>query len=129
MQPVLPPTVVIEDFDWQNKHLIAPLKQSVLYFEKIGEPEDEASVSSTVCMLLSAADICRIAIAAGSSGLIMVNTLLLSCLRQVITQTDSSHSPCVLIAHKAMPILICFLDTASHIFSIMKRKYSVVQCL
>ena len=53
MQPVLPPTVVIEDFDWQNKHLIAPLKHSVLYFEKIGEPGDEASVSSTVCMLLS----------------------------------------------------------------------------
>ena len=38
---------------WGNKHLIAPLKHSVLYFEKIGEPGDEASVSSTGCILLS----------------------------------------------------------------------------
>ena len=53
MQPLLPPTVVIEDFDWHNKHLIAPLKHSVLYFEVIGEPGDEVSVSSIVCMLLS----------------------------------------------------------------------------
>ena len=30
-----PPTVMIESFDWQNKH---------------GEPGDEASVSSTVCV-------------------------------------------------------------------------------
>ena len=28
--PVLPPTVVIEDFDQQRKHLIAPLKHFVL---------------------------------------------------------------------------------------------------
>ena len=35
------------------KHLIAPLKHSVLCFEKIGEPGDEASVSSSVCKLLS----------------------------------------------------------------------------
>ena len=35
------------------KHLIAPLKHSVLCFEKIGEPGDEPSVSSSVCILLS----------------------------------------------------------------------------
>ena len=49
----LPPAVVNEDFDWQNKHVIAPLKHSVLYFEKTREPGDEASVFSTVYMLLS----------------------------------------------------------------------------
>ena len=48
-----PPAVVNEDFDWQNKHVIAPLKHSVLYSEKIGEPGDEASIFSTVYMLLS----------------------------------------------------------------------------
>ena len=54
MQPVLPPTVVIEDFDWQNKHLIAPLKHSVLYFEKIGEPGTRPAflVQSVCCFLL-----------------------------------------------------------------------------
>ena len=36
-----------------NKHLIAHLKHSVLCFEKIGEPGDEASVSNTGCILLS----------------------------------------------------------------------------
>ena len=50
MQLVLQPTVVIKDFDWQSKHLIAPLRHSVLYFEKIGEAGDKASVSSTVCV-------------------------------------------------------------------------------
>ena len=50
MQLVLPPTVEIKDFCW---HLIVPLKHSVLYFKKIREPGDEASVSSTVCMSLS----------------------------------------------------------------------------
>ena len=50
MRPVLPPTVVIEDFDWQTTHLIAPLKHFVPYF---GNPGVEASVSSTVCLLLS----------------------------------------------------------------------------
>ena len=49
----LQPTAVIEDFGWQSTHLIVPLKHSVLYFEKIGEPGDEASISSTVCLLLS----------------------------------------------------------------------------
>ena len=39
--------------DWQNMHLIAPLKHSVLYFGKIGEPGDKANVSSTVCIQLS----------------------------------------------------------------------------
>ena len=53
----------------------------------------------------------------------MVNTLLLSCLRQAITQIESLHLPCVLIAHKAIPIFsLCFLDLASHIFSIIKKK-------
>ena len=53
MQPVLPPTVVIEDFDWQSKYLIATLRHSVLYLEKIGEAGDDASISSTVGVLLS----------------------------------------------------------------------------
>jgi hypothetical protein len=66
--------------------LIAPLKHSVLYFEKIEEPGDEASAFSTVFMSLSSsnvwtymicdvpsiqvlcADICKIAIADGSAG-------------------------------------------------------------
>ena len=52
VQPVLPPTVVIENFDWQNKYLIFPLRHSVLYLEKIGETGDEAIMSSTVCVLL-----------------------------------------------------------------------------
>ena len=52
------------------------------------------------------ADVCKIAIADGSAGLIMVNTLLLSCLRQAITrdQIESWHLPCVSIVHKDIPI-------------------------
>ena len=48
-----PPTVVIEDFDWQSKYLIATLRHSVLYLEKTGEAGDDDSISSTVGVLLS----------------------------------------------------------------------------
>ena len=37
----------------ENRHLIAHLKYSVLYFKNIRESGDEASIFSTVCMLLS----------------------------------------------------------------------------
>ena len=51
MRLVPPPIVMIEGFDWQNyKHFVAPLKHSVVYFKKIGEPGDEPSVSSTACI-------------------------------------------------------------------------------
>ena len=50
MQSVLPPTVVIEDFDWQTKYLIATLRHSVLYLEKFGAAGDDASVSSIACV-------------------------------------------------------------------------------
>ena len=50
MQPVLQPAMVIEDFDWQNKYLIAPLRNSVLYLKKIGEAGDNTSDLSTVFM-------------------------------------------------------------------------------
>ena len=53
VQPVLPLTVVIEDFDWQNTYSIAPLRHSVLYPEKIREVGDDANVSTTVYVLLS----------------------------------------------------------------------------
>ena len=52
MQPVLPPAVVIEDSDRQNKYLIAPLRHSVLP-QKDREVWYNASDSSTVFVLLS----------------------------------------------------------------------------
>ena len=48
-----PPTVMIEGFDWQNMHFVAPLKHSVVYFKKDREPGDEASVSSVYRLLSS----------------------------------------------------------------------------
>ena len=36
----------------------------------------------------------------------MVNTLLLSSLMQAINQIEFLHLPCVLIARKAIPILV-----------------------
>ena len=50
-------------------------------------------------------------------GLFMVSILLLSCLRQAVTQIDSMPSPCVLIDHKAIPILIyMFLESGESHF-------------
>ena len=57
------------------------------------------------------ADVCKIAIADGSAGLIMVNTLLLSCLSQAITQDqiESLHSFCVLLAHTAILVYVSWI--------------------
>ena len=53
----------------------------------------------------------------------MVNTLLLSYLRQAITQIESLHSPCVLIAHKAIP----FLGSGkSHFLNCEKKRFGPV---
>ena len=127
MQLVFPPTVVIEDFDWQNKHLIAPLKHSVLYFEVNLGTRPAFLVQCICCFLLVNQQMyghtqsvtflpfrhsvlisvnCHCRWKCGA-----VNTLLLSCLMQAITQTDSLHSPCVLIAHKAIPTCILIHDS------------------
>ena len=67
-------------------------------------------------------DVCKIAIADGSAGLIMVNTLLLSCLSQAITQDQIVFALILCVACSYGHISLCFLDPASHIFSIVKKK-------
>ena len=143
MQPVLPPTVVIEDFGWQNKH-----PWSILYYtlKRLGNLGTRPAflVQCVCCFLLVNQEMYGHTWSWSVTFLPFRHSVLISVKLPLqmevqgtlwwtplysiawgkwsLNQTLCTHLVCWLFISLGHTYFnLCFLDPVSHIFSIMKK--------